>query len=971
MGLVKAQCVWFLSRAVLAPCLVVLGCARSLAAASPEDKKVVASLAGSTACSHAAGEIHSGERRFSEMGGGECLSYRIALSANQFLQVTVEQKDIDVVVSVFSPNGIQLSRVDRPNGSRGTETISIIAPVEGFYLLDVRSLEEVSARGEYELSIAQLRLAGPTDTTRIKAEQLVSHAELLRASGKEIRTAIAKFLEAADISHSLKNSYEEAVAWNGAGISCPLVGDSQIAIDYLKHAALMFIQQKNAAGIAMVRTNMGWPYLYLGDLDNSLESFSSALKIHREQNSIRGQGITLYGLGWVHAVRGEDQPALLRFTESLAFRRQALDRSGEARTLTGIGKVQSRLGQYKQAVESLTLALQVLPQRPRNADEADALANLAWVYRDLNQPQMAMDLFTKALVIRKEREDLLGEATTRYGMSLVHHDTGHLVEAESEIEETLRIIELLRTKGLNLQLRITYFSSVQDYYDFYITLLLEMHQLYPAKGYAAKALHACERARARGFLDLLAEAKIDLRQDVDQVLVNRERIVAEKISKVALGRRQEPVARNVSPDATEEELRDLRNESESIKSQIRQVNARDVTLTQPQPLTASEIQKNILDRDTLLLQYVLSGERSFLLAVTTDEITTYTLPGRTRIENLARRFYEASTLRNQVASRPVVGAMRKQIAGADAEADKLAGDLSEILIAPVAKKLGTKRLLIVANGALQLVPFAALPERTGASNPLIEGHEVVVLSSVTALRAIRDETRSRNSSWKSVLVLADPVFEKDDGRVKTGHASSADGQRKFPRLTSSRWEGEQIVSLVPPGDGKLMIDFAANRSFTSRVELGRYRVLHFATHALIDFEHPALSGIVLSTIDEEGKPRNGFLSLDDIFKLETSAELVVLSGCRTALGKDYAGEGLVGLTRAFMYAGASRVVVSLWDVSDKPTSELMVRFYRHLFGPEKLTPAAALRAAQLELRKDPRWHSPYYWAPFILQGDWL
>ena len=184
------------------------------------------------------------------------------------------------------------------------------------------------------------------------------------------------------------------------------------------------------------------------------------------------------------------------------------------------------------------------------------------------------------------------------------------------------------------------------------------------------------------------------------------------------------------------------------------------------------------------------------------------------------------------------------------------------------------------------------------------------------------------------------------------------------------WEGKKIFDLVPNRQGKLVLDFAANRANAMDPEMGNYRFLHFAAHALIDNEHPELSGIALSMVDAKGNPQDGFLRSNQIFNLRLSADLVVLSACRTGLGKNFKGEGVIGLTRGFMYAGAPRVVASLWEIEDKPTSELMVRFYRHMLGPEKLSPAAGLRRAQLELREDARWQAPYYWAGFILQGEW-
>ena len=178
------------------------------------------------------------------------------------------------------------------------------------------------------------------------------------------------------------------------------------------------------------------------------------------------------------------------------------------------------------------------------------------------------------------------------------------------------------------------------------------------------------------------------------------------------------------------------------------------------------------------------------------------------------------------------------------------------------------------------------------------------------------------------------------------------------------------MSLVRADDGTAAIDFNANRAFAISGELSNYRIVHFATHALIDNVHPELSGIALSAVNERGEGQDGFLRAHEIFNLKLAADLVVLSACRTGTGKEVAGEGLIGLTRPFMYAGAPRVIVSLWALDDRATAELMVRFYKQLLGPRTLPPAAALREAQIEMWKDPRWHAPYFWAAFMLQGEW-
>jgi CHAT domain-containing protein len=177
------------------------------------------------------------------------------------------------------------------------------------------------------------------------------------------------------------------------------------------------------------------------------------------------------------------------------------------------------------------------------------------------------------------------------------------------------------------------------------------------------------------------------------------------------------------------------------------------------------------------------------------------------------------------------------------------------------------------------------------------------------------------------------------------------------------------MAVTPKGSGLTALDFQASREKATSAELANYRIVHFATHGLLDNEHPELSGLVLSLVDEHGRRKNGFLDLEDIYNLNLPAELVVLSACETGLGKDIRGEGLIGLTRGFMYAGASRVVASLWNVDDVATAELMGRFYKGM-EQDGLRPAAALRQAQIQMWKQKDWSAPYYWAAFQMQGEW-
>jgi CHAT domain-containing protein len=439
---------------------------------------------------------------------------------------------------------------------------------------------------------------------------------------------------------------------------------------------------------------------------------------------------------------------------------------------------------------------------------------------------------------------------------------------------------------------------------------------------------------------------------------------------------------------------DLTGELELIESEIRARSPAFAELTQARGLTLAEIQRTVLDADTVLLEFALGARRTWLWAVTADGFASFELDGRELIEGEARRAHE--WLAGPGGSSSVVGDPLRR--------------LSERLLGPVAQRLANdwagKRLLVVAPGALEYVPFGALPrptaeDRSGqpAPGPLLAHHEVVNVPSASVVAAVRREAAERPLAPRQLALLADPVFDGDDPRVARARRSAAAGapaisepaaaagaevdipraqsvrsltaapEGSLGRLPFSRREAESIARLVAPGDLLQAMDFAADYAWATSPRLGEYRILHFATHGIINAAHPELSSLVLSLVDERGEPRDGLLRMHDVYNQRLPVELVVLSACRTALGREFASEGLVGLTRGFLYAGAKRVVASLWQVDDLATAELMRRFYRGMLLQGKPA-AAALRSAQMEMAKQPRWARPFFWAGFTIQGDW-
>jgi len=621
--------------------------------------------------------------------------------------------------------------------------------------------------------------------------------------------------------------------------------------------------------------------------------------------------------------------------------------------------------------------------------------------------QKGFDYCAQALTLLRTNGNREQEATTLRYISIGERIRGNLAASQAAIESAIAIRESLRTKVINPELRLSYFSTSQKFYEFYIDLLMDLHKQHPNAGYDGKALETRERALARSLLETLTEANADIRQGVDAALLQREREIQRRLNARAQTQMQLflPAPSAIQASAIADEIQELIKDLKQVETEIRQTSPHYAALTQPRPLTLKEIQTQVLDQDTVLLEYSLGEKRSYLWVVTSTSITSYELAKRDDIETAARDFYKLLSARNTRNKGETNEQWEVRIADVDEDIELAAASLSRMVVAPAAAQLGNKRLIIVPDGALHFIPFAALPVVSGEASSadpeanrkvrrlLIADHEIVNLPSASTLAVVRKEVAGRQIAPKSVVALADPVFMKNDERVKPAkvdnetlahNESTKDRQLVkaaaedtgvandglyIPRLPGTRKEAEQIVAMVPATEGRLALDFAANRDTVTSAELSQYRYVHLSTHGFLNSVHPELSGVVFSLVNESGEAQDGFLRAHELFNLKLPVEVVVLSACQTGVGKNIRGEGLVSLTRGFMYAGAPRVIVSLWNVSDWGTTELMVRFYQGML-KEGMRPAAALRAAQISLMNDKRWASPYYWAPFILQGEW-
>lgn len=784
----------------------------------------------------------------------------------------------------------------------------------------------------------------------------------------EPRQALDYYGRALALRGGLGDRRGEAQTLNNLGVTYGGLGELGEALSRYDRALAIFRELGDRQWEARTLQNLGTTYLGLGELQRARAALEQALALRRATGDRRGEALTMNSLGLVLDLLGATREALDFHRKALELARTVGDRRWEAAALTRLGRELLASGDPAKALEMFGQALELLKAPGDRRARAVALQRTGEVHALRGNLPKALEVFGEALALRRAIADRAGEAETLTAVARAEARLGKLPESRAHVEEALGLVESMRSTVRNPDLRASFLGTHRQAFELDVDLLMQLDRREPGGGHAREALERSEHARARALLDLLQEARAEIRQGSDPVLREREKALTERLN--AKAERQIETLGAAAPAASQAEAersaQELLAELDAVQAEIRARSPRYAALTQPRPLGSSEIQA-LLDPGTLLLEYALGEERSFLWAVDAGSVASFELPPRAEIEAAARRVYEGMRILD------AGGAKARDLR------DLEAASLSRMLLGPVADRLGDRRLVIVADGALHYLPFAALPDGS-SGDLLIDRHEIVNLPSASVLATQRRDLAGRPPAPRTVVVFADPVFDAGDSRLArtqlaTGSKRPAErgsGAGEFPalpRLPSTRLEAERIAALVPPEQALVALDFRAAREPVLGGELQPFRIVHFATHGVIDAQTPALSGLVLSRVGEDGKAREGFLSLNDVYNLQLGADLVVLSGCETALGREIRGEGLVGLTQGFFYAGAARVVASLWRVQDRATAELMGRFYAAMLREGK-TPAAALREAQLAVRRERRWRDPYYWSAFVLQGDW-
>jgi CHAT domain-containing protein/tetratricopeptide (TPR) repeat protein len=813
----------------------------------------------------------------------------------------------------------------RDLGDQGQE-VRILNNIGGIYF-DLGEPDPALERFEQALAVRRT-LADH----RGEEESLTNIAAIHRGLG-EWQEAFRLFGQVREILASFGDRWQEAALLSNVGVAYNSLGEPQRALSFLEDALKLRREIGDQGGEIGVLNNLGEAWRKLGDPEKGLDHHRHAFEQAVVLGDARQQALTRLRLGEAQLERNDPAAAFRELDPALAY-------------------------------------LKEMGLRPR---EAQALQLRARALAQAGRLSEARPAFQDVLALRRALHDRAGEAETLQALAATERSLGLRDDARAHVEAAVARVEELRTGFVNPDLRAAFLATQRRAYSLLIDLMMD-------GGHDREALAVSERARARSLLDVLGNGTaVRAGNAVPAKLVEQRQSLHRRLSAKADLQLKQSGAR---AEALGKESEELLAELDSVEGEIRRLDPRYAAVSEPHTLGVEDVAK-LLEPDTLLLEYSLGEERSYLWAIDAGSFRSFVLPPQREIEALARRLYgELSTLE----------------AGAGGPRNA-ATVLSRILLRPVASAVArSRRLVIVPDAALHLLPFGALPA-PGSGQPLLEQVEIAYLPSATTLALQRQRLERRASPSRWAAVIADPVFTPDDPRVAhvaslspsvdgtppsvAGRPAEAKASRSttersvlestplpdLERLPATLKEAQAITTLAPAGQVWTASGVAASREAVLSGGLRDYRVVHFATHGLADTRRPELSGLVLSLVDAAGQPREGFLSLSDIYELDLDADLVVLSGCRTALGKEVRGEGLMGLTRGFLYAGVPRVVATLWKVQDRATAKLMSYFYSALWR-DRLPPAAALRQAQRRLRQDRRYRDPYSWAGFVLQGDW-
>jgi CHAT domain-containing protein/tetratricopeptide (TPR) repeat protein len=751
--------------------------------------------------------------------------------------------------------------------------------------------------------------------------------------------------EAADDWRQIADRISEGITLSNLGLMYSQTGDYERALALLERSEIV-LRGRDPVAHAKVLNSLGLCYSSMAEFEKARIRFQSALEVFKARRLPADMVRVRLNLGRTYLL--EDRMALAEETlrRALVQARASSDRKAVADILSNLGQVMLKRDRIAEARSDFEEALNDDREMHDPRGEAFDLHYLGLVHRRLGKPDEAKELLCKALRIRTDAGLRDDASETLLAMTDLEAGTGNKVSARALAEQALTVLELVRSQVPGAALRASYYSRKRRFFD----QLVDLTALGSDAESAKAALLMSERGRARALLDLLAEGSI-LHQ-IPQELAARRTAIQRRLDLLANALSTAPVQQQ---NGIREQIEAAVAEDEEVEAAVRfQLEKQNLG----RPLDSVKQLQKLLNPDTGLVEFHLGANGSYLWVVRHDSLRMFRLPPRAEIEALATR---AVSLFNRIAERRRSPEQRKRLEGS-------LRSLSQVLFGALDDGLLPQTVVLVPDGILQRVPFAALRDlRENAALGLM--HDLIQIPSASLLATV--VVPRRPSAFPlTVLAVADPVFDAGDSRFvpSAGSARSLhDVAPHLPRLPFAA-ELKTLSSLTAPSKSVVLRDFEANRREVESMNLGDFALIHFSTHALIDDRLPELSRIVLSRITARGEPVDGSIRPYQLSQFRLDGSIVVLSACQTAFGERFLGEGIAGFSSSLFHAGASQLVLTLADVDAEASSEFLSEVYRQYLGKGVPSMEHALTLARIAMARTSRWSDPYYWASIVVIG---
>ena len=795
-----------------------------------------------------------------------------------------------------------------------------------------------------------------------------------------LNSALAKWREVDDLRG-------QAFTYKAIGRFYNEINEKQKALDSFQKAEKLFADDLDYAEKASLFNGIAKVYESFGEWKLAMSYRIRAFELFQKEDHLYGQLATLPDLAKLSYLTEDFSSSENYLLKGEKLASKIKDNFYLALVYEQFGNLYLKKDEFEKSLTYFQKSLSSFQAKSQKRQTSRVLKKIGQIYKNQSDIAAARQYFLESLELNKQVKDKFDEADTLYHLAQIDHLENKEMNALFSMQSSINVTESFYADILNSKLKSTYISNVFDRYKFYINLLMKMHKQSPNENYAIEALQAAEKARARSMLENLSLSEANFTKDADAETVKREKEIrvllnakADKLTDLLSGN-----AGKAETEKLDNEINELKHELEELKATLKRNSPIYSAIKNPAPFDVTEFQKNVLDENSLLLEFSFGKEESYLWLVGKNELSSYVLPPREQIESRIENLRELLATR-EMKQDETIEDYQARVSEAENIYDYESKQLSDELFGQIADRLSNNRLIIVPDGKLHYFPIAALPFPNSTGNePILLTNEIIYEPSAAMLALLMQNGKNSSAAPKNLIVFSDPIFSSQDARIAavaeiesaiqpetnllmTEKSRFAESLTSLVRLNASRDEADAIVEIIGDAESNALSGAAAARERALDASIADYKIIHFATHGLINEDRPELSGIVLSQIDENGQSRNGVVRLQDIYAMNLSADAVVLSACSTGIGKEVKGEGLMSLNNAFLQVGAKSVVSSLWKIDDYAARELMKNFYREL-SSGTVTTAEALRRAQINLRRNPQYQSPFYWAAFTVQGD--